>query len=78
MSSGRASGAAPTLVTSLSDTPVLVKAGKVMLASYVIWNPSNAVALSSGLLRRPRPVKEYKEPSLVRSGCASITKLYGY
>ena len=44
MSSGRAQGSTPYLNAAVADTPVLVKAGKIALASFNIYNPSNANA----------------------------------
>ena len=41
---GRSGGSAPFLDAAVTDTAVLVKAGYIMLASYFIYNPSNAVA----------------------------------
>ena len=41
---GRSGGSSPFLDAALSDTAVLVKTGKVGLASFDVYNPSNAVA----------------------------------
>lgn len=44
MSSGRAQGSAPHLEGAVSDTPILVKTGKISLSSWFMYNPSNAAA----------------------------------
>jgi hypothetical protein len=42
--SGRGTGAAPFLNAALTDTPVLVATDKISIASFFIFNPSNASA----------------------------------
>ena len=41
---GRGSGAIPFLDGALTDTAVLVFAGRISMASFFIYNPSNAAA----------------------------------